>query len=60
VEVNGEQRTSQFEDLGRQILKHCSRINGGAGTNTKVTLCALLEVTVDTANGELPVHSHVR
>ena len=42
---------SQLEDFGSQVLKNGSQVDGRTGTDT-LSIVALAEQTVDTANGE--------
>jgi hypothetical protein len=42
---------SQLENLGRQVLKNGSKVDGRAGTDT-LGVVALAEQTVDTTDGE--------
>jgi len=42
---------SQLEDLGRQVLKNGSEVDGSTSTNT-LSVVALSEKTVDTTDGE--------
>jgi hypothetical protein len=42
---------SKLEDFGSQVLKNGSEVDGSTGTNT-LSVVALAEKTVDTANGE--------
>jgi len=42
---------SKLEDFGSQVLKDGSEVDGSAGTDT-LSVVALAEETVDTANGE--------
>merc|ERR1719345_60700 len=44
---------SQLEHLGSQVLEDGSRVDGGGGADAALVGHALLEVTVDTADGEL-------
>lgn len=44
---------SQLEHLGSQIFQDGSRIDSGSGTNTTMRGGAVLEMAMDTTNGEL-------
>ena len=46
-------RTCEFEHLGGEVLEDGGRVHGGLRADAHVVLCALLEVAVDTAYGEL-------
>jgi hypothetical protein len=46
-------RTGEFKDLCGEIFKHSGCIYGCLSANTHVVLCSDLEVTVNTAYGEL-------
>jgi hypothetical protein len=43
--------TSQLEDFSSEVLENGSEVDGSTGTNT-LSVVALAEQTVDTANGE--------
>jgi hypothetical protein len=43
--------TSQLENLSSEVLENGSQVDGGTGTDT-LSIVALAEQTVDTANGE--------
>ena len=43
--------TSQLEDFGSEVLENGSEVDGSTGTDT-LSVVALAEQTVDTANGE--------
>lgn len=43
--------TGQLENFGSQVLEDSSEVDGSTGTNT-LSVVALAEQTVDTANGE--------
>lgn len=43
----------QLEDFGRQVFENCSRVHGSLSANTDVILGAVLQVTVNTADGKL-------
>jgi hypothetical protein len=42
---------SELENLSSEVLEHSSEVDGSTGTNT-LSVVALAEQTVDTANGE--------
>lgn len=54
-------RTGELEDFGREILEDRGGVDGGLRAYPDVVLRALLEVSVDTADGELacPVSSMI-
>lgn len=45
--------TSKLENLGGEVLKDGSTVDGSSGSNTTVGLDALLQESVDTTDGEL-------
>ena len=53
VRGSGCARTGKLEDLGGEIFKNRRGINGSFRAYADVVLRALLEVSVDTAHGEL-------
>lgn len=45
--------TGKFENLGSEVLQDRGGVDSGLRAYADVVLCALLEVSVDTAHGEL-------
>jgi hypothetical protein len=43
----------ELEDLGGEVLKDSGGVNGSGGTNSVSVAYSSLQVSVDTANGEL-------
>ena len=47
--------TCQLKDLGGEVLKDSSRVDGGSGTNSTVGAHSALQESVDSTNWELKV-----
>ena len=45
--------TGKFENLSSEVLQDCGGVDSGLRAYADIVLCALLEVSVNTAHGEL-------